>query len=89
MLEATCERCGYRWTIYSSRKPARKCKSCRTRKVQTVQGVIGKCFPWHGHFLDDMVTPVDDNGQIVLPGRRLCYMLDCVNPAHIERDENG
>jgi len=47
----------------------------------------GRCTPWQGLFTADEVTPVDDDGLPVLPGKRLCGMNDCVNPEHIEREE--
>lgn len=50
---------------------------------------IDGCIVWHGHFDNDMVTPVDDEGNIVLQGKRRCGKLDCVNPSHIEREGNG
>jgi len=50
---------------------------------------IDGCIVWHGHFAEDLVTPVDAEGQEVLQGNRICGKLDCVNPSHIEREGNG
>lgn len=46
-------------------------------------------MPWHGNFGLDMITPVDENGDPVLRGKRRCGNLDCVNPKHIERLKDG
>jgi len=29
--------------------------------------------------------PINENGEQVLAGRRICGKFDCVNPSHIER----
>ena len=50
-----------------------------------MNGTMGKCFPWHGDFAEDEVTPVDDEGVAILPGVRKCGKQDCVNSEHIER----
>jgi hypothetical protein len=50
---------------------------------------IDGCIVWHGHFAEDLLTPVDAEGQEVLQGNRICGKLDCVNPSHIEREGNG
>ena len=60
--------------------------------MQTVHTEKGKCLPWHGGFAKDDVTPLDDDGRLVLPGVRGCGHNDCVNPSHIikwEGNENG
>lgn len=76
-----CKRCGATWEDTATRKNSDLCQSCRARKTQKIDG----CIVWHGHFGFDMVTPVDDEGEEVLPGIRICEKLDCVNPSHIER----
>lgn len=82
---AQCQRCGVTWVESTSRKNSDLCQDCRARKMQKIEG----CIVWHGHFARDMVTPVDDEGNVVLQGTRKCARLDCVNPAHIERNGNG
>lgn len=84
MPEQECLRCGFIFEVNSMRKPNTICQSCRARKAQKV----GDCIVWHGHFAPDMVTPVDDEGNIVLRGKRQCGKLDCVNPKHLERNEH-
>lgn len=59
------------------------CQSCRTKRAVTVQNGEHKCLPWHGKFASDMVTPIDELGEEVLPGQRICGNLDCVAPQHI------
>jgi len=76
----TCIRCGFVWEVNTTRKNHELCQSCRARKTQKVH----TCIVWHGHFADDMVTPVDDDGLEVLPGERECKNSDCVNPSHIK-----
>jgi len=81
-----CERCGWLRQVQPSRKTQKKiCRSCSVKRLQRV----GECIPWHGHYGTDMVTPVDEDGNEVKPGKRLCDNLDCVNPKHIERKEDG
>jgi NAD-dependent SIR2 family protein deacetylase len=76
-----CVRCGWDWEANANRKTHELCESCRARKSQK----INTCIVWHGHFADDMVTPIHDDGLTVLPGVRTCGKSDCCNPAHIER----
>jgi hypothetical protein len=80
-----CLRCGIVWESVSGRKHKDFCESCRARKVQKIDG----CIVWHGHFGADMVTPVDEDGIEVLQGIRNCGKLDCVNPLHIEKENDG
>lgn len=84
-----CERCGFEWQLSSSRQKTILCSSCRAKKVQTVHTKRGKCIPWHGGFAADDVTPVNENGEPILPGVRRCGNNDCVSPSHIEREKNG
>jgi hypothetical protein len=82
MPTAVCQRCGFEWDLTSVRKDVVLCSSCRAVKVLTVHGIGGKCLPHHGHFAEDMVTPLDHQGEIVMPGGRTCHHSDCVNPRH-------
>jgi len=83
-----CERCGFEWHVNTIRKPTSLCHSCRARKVQTVHTPEGKCVPWHGHFAEDDITPVDDDGNPVFPGVRRCGNTDCVAPNHIKKGQD-
>lgn len=87
--EVQCERCGFKWQLFSTRKPTGLCVSCRARRVQTVQSVKGKCYPWHGNFAADLITPITEDGEAVILGIRLCGNGDCVNPSHIQEGNNG
>ena len=80
-----CLRCGVTWVESTSRKNSDLCKDCRARKMQKVDG----CIVWHGHYDNDFVTPVDEEGNAVLLGIRKCGKVDCVNPNHVERKVNG
>ena len=77
-----CLRCGFVWMLHTSRKNDNEyCSSCRYRK----RSKVGECIPWQGHYAEDFVTPIDDDGNEVLPGKRKCGHKDCVSPSHIER----
>ena len=54
--------------------------------MKTVNSSEGKCFPWHGYFGADEVTPVDEEGNPYLPGVRRCGNNDCCNTDHIEME---
>jgi hypothetical protein len=84
-----CERCGYEWSVSSRRGKFILCASCRARRVQTISAVEGKCFPWHGSFAADEITPLDDDGNPMFPGVRSCGNNDCVNVAHVIGYEKG
>jgi hypothetical protein len=34
-----------------------------------------------------MVTPLDEEGKVFLPGKRVCGNADCVEQSHIEPNE--
>ena len=84
-----CERCGFEWELSSSRQKTILCASCRAKKVQTVHTKKGKCIPWSGYFAADDVTPIHEDGSLVMPGVRRCGHNDCVNPSHQERNNDG
>lgn len=85
MPTVECARCGYAWEVQAPRKREQFCTSCKAGKVQTVTSPFGPCVPWHGRFGPDHATPVDDFGQVVRPGVRLCGNADCVSARHIEK----
>lgn len=82
MIEILCGRCGVLWESQGRQKEFAWCPDCRARKTLKA----GECLPWHGHFANDLTTPVDERGEPVLPGRRICNNSDCCNPKHIERE---
>lgn len=58
------------------------CISCRVRTAKTIQYGKLRCSPHQGQ-IDDQLNPLDDDGELLLPGERICGHKDCVNPAHI------
>ena len=66
------------------------CRDCRDNKVdiqrykkwthKTLGLII--CHPWSEE-LDDQWRPIDENGQLVRPGERICGLKDCVKPEHV------
>ena len=80
-----CKRCGFGWIPKPNRrKEPDLCESCRARPALTV--VFGhsgdRCLPHRGAF-DREDNPMRD-GELFLPGARLCNHRDCINPNHIE-----
>lgn len=47
-------------------------------------GKVKVCLPWPGD-LDEQNRPVDDEGKLVAPGRRVCGHSDCMSPEHVRR----
>ena len=81
----TCIRCGFTFEVNRKRKKLRmSCESCRVTRATTIQNGNLRCLPWHGGFDYDLVTPIDEDGQRVLPGIRICGKNDCVQPAHVK-----
>jgi hypothetical protein len=58
------------------------CRSCCSKVAKTVTTAYGKCIPWHGDF-DKQDNPMLE-GELYLPGERLCKCSDCVNRDHIK-----
>ena len=77
----TCARCGYGGPLVDG-----LCASCTATPAKeyvayTRDGKKLWCRPWQGEF-DDQDRPVKD-GELYLPGDRLCGHSDCVSKAHI------
>lgn len=80
----TCYRCGFSWDVTKKRSKDRVlCSDCRTRRAVTVRNGDSVCIPWHGRFAPDFITPIDENGDVFLPGLRICGNVDCIQPTHI------
>jgi hypothetical protein len=77
-MQKLCPRCGLVWEILLTRKNPDTCQSCRARK----QTKIGDCLIWQGNYAEDMVTPIREDGSLVMKGERTCGHQDCVNEAH-------
>jgi hypothetical protein len=58
------------------------CVSCRTRPARTIKTKAGICHPWRGE-VDDDLNPIDQHGNLVMPGIRTCGYKDCCNPEHV------
>ena len=66
------------------------CRDCRDDRKEIRQDyswkhpALGKlyCWLWTGD-LDDNWQPIDDEGQLYRPGKRLCGLKDCVRQTHI------
>ena len=65
----------------------RDCRDDRTeirRDYKWVHPVLGRISCWLWIFdLNDDWNPIDDNGELVRPGKRLCGLKDCVRLTHI------
>jgi hypothetical protein len=71
------------------------CKDCRdTRKGEGLalrkrfrneHATLGLlwCIAWNGELNEDWL-PIDDEGELFMPGLRICDLKDCVNSNHIE-----
>lgn len=83
--KATCARCGYRWVVPRIKigETGLLCRSCRASKKTVIESGEFRCIPHHGDFDSDLVTPML-NGNLYLPGKRICGKTDCVNVSHIE-----
>lgn len=82
--KATCARCGIKWAV-NRPKAGRTdllCRSCRATRQKIIDTSGLRCQPWQGDFGADLVTPML-NGNLFLPGHRVCGKKDCCNPTHV------
>ena len=82
--QVECRKCGFRWAV-NAEKRGRKdllCISCRVKPATTIQYGKLRCSPHQGK-LDADLNPIDEQGNLVLSGERICQHRDCVNPAHV------
>jgi len=77
-VEKQCPRCGLIWEINTTRKAPDVCGDCRARK----QTKIGDCLIWQGNYAEDLVTPITEDGDLVITGEPTCGHQDCVLPEH-------
>ena len=85
--QVQCRRCGFIWTV-NAEKRGRKdllCVSCRVKPAEMIQYGKLRCIPHKGR-LDQNLNPVDDEGNLIFSGERICGHKDCVNVAHIVAD---
>lgn len=80
-----CARCGNKWSVNRPKmgRTDLLCRSCRAARQLVVESNGFRCQPWQGEFADDLVTPML-NGNVYMPGKRLCGNSDCVAPNHVE-----
>jgi hypothetical protein len=69
------------------------CRDCRDYRQRP--GIMRKQYKWiHPSLgfiycslwldeLDDQWRPIDEQGQLVRPGKRICGLKDCVKPEHV------
>ena len=92
-----CDRCGigqsaeqvYKRKIRNAVN-AEWCRDCRDDRTDIRQDykwthpVLGRisCWLWV-YELDDDWNPVDEQGKLFRPGKRLCGLKDCVRSAHL------
>ena len=86
----TCEKCGMEETSpalerYVLRRGIVRCASCRATKRNKIHYATGVCRPWHGNF-DENDNPLDELGNLYMPGPRNCNHRDCVAPNHVEKE---
>lgn len=78
-----CVRCGQVSFVPLDKRKRKDglCSSCRMRPAKTISyGLPKPCKPWSGEFdLND--NPLLD-GELVLPGGRVCGHKDCVEIDH-------
>ena len=84
-----CERCGHVEDTKALQKYVHRtgnvlCESCRASRRNRITYSDGNiCLPWHGAF-DEDDNPLDDAGDLYLPGVRICGHKDCCEPSHID-----
>lgn len=81
-----CRRCGFKWSVSAEKRDLKDllCKSCRVRPAKVIQYGVLRCEPYLGD-LDAELRPIDEQGELVLPGVRSCGHSDCVNEKHIQK----
>jgi hypothetical protein len=83
-----CQRCGIQEETKAMQKYATRtgkvwCESCRTPSRRFIKYADGSvCEAWNGDF-DEWDNPMKD-GQLYLPGERLCNHRDCVSVDHVQ-----
>jgi len=92
-----CTRCGQSQSFEQVYKRklrnavnAEWCRDCRDdrteirRDYKWVHPVLGRISCWLWIFeLNDDWNPIDENGELYRPGKRLCGLKDCVRQTHI------
>jgi hypothetical protein len=83
-IKLVCKRCGFT-EFLAPEKRRRKddlCIDCRRTPAKSISYGFGKpCLPYGGDY-DQDDNPIF-NGQLLMPGERICKHRDCVEPSHI------
>jgi len=82
--KTVCRHCGFVWSVAAEFKDRTDllCKSCRAKPQKVIQYGGLRCEPHSGAF-DQDDNPIDDQGELVLPGLRICGHKDCVSVKHV------
>lgn len=82
--QVECRRCGFKWAVNAEKRNRKDllCISCRAKPAKVIQYGKLRCIPHNGE-LDALLRPIDDQGNLVFVGVRVCGHTDCVNPKHI------
>lgn len=83
-----CSRCGRQRRERERLVWESECTDCQGAEAPADQLLYYRgskaivCMPWQGEY-DANDHPIDDLGQLVLPGPRSCGHRDCINPEHV------
>jgi hypothetical protein len=79
-----CRRCSFRWAVAADKRGRKDllCINCRARKQAVIQYGKLRCEPYEG-LVDQELNPIDEQGNLVKPGERICGHKDCMADAHI------
>lgn len=82
--QVQCRRCGFVWAVNNQKRGRRDllCISCRMKPAKMLQYGKLRCIPHDGALNDDL-QPLDEFGELLLPGKRVCGHADCVNDSHV------
>lgn len=82
--QVECRRCGFKWAVNAGKRGRKDllCISCRVKPAVTIQYGKLRCTPHQGK-IDADLNPVNELGQPIFVGERICGHKDCVNESHI------
>jgi len=82
--KTVCRRCGFVWSVAAEFKDRSDllCKSFRAKPARVIQYGGLRCEPHSGRF-DQEDNPIDDEGNLIFVGVRVCGHKDCVNVKHV------
>jgi hypothetical protein len=86
-IKFICDRCGYSKMINPRQlyrdTDLEMCQSCKAEPARTVMKNGRSCTPHRGEVDLETMAPLDEFGNLYLPGHRICGMADCVARKHI------